>query len=111
MKHDPALKGFSHVILDEIHERTTESDFVITLLKQVIPKVSFNSIVSLYNIKFNVYTYIAFYRYFIQIYFSRYSCNLHYFPTLICYIFYLICYIFYLIYYYLYIIFYLFCRE
>ncbi|KYN43416.1 putative ATP-dependent RNA helicase DHX36 [Trachymyrmex septentrionalis] len=38
MKHDPALKGFSHVILDEIHERTTESDFVITLLKQVIPK-------------------------------------------------------------------------
>ncbi|KYM95193.1 putative ATP-dependent RNA helicase DHX36 [Cyphomyrmex costatus] len=38
MKHDPALKGFSHVILDEIHERTTESDFVITLLKQIIPK-------------------------------------------------------------------------
>ncbi|XP_025987065.2 ATP-dependent DNA/RNA helicase DHX36 [Solenopsis invicta] len=38
MKHDPALKSFSHVILDEIHERTTESDFVITLLKQVIPK-------------------------------------------------------------------------
>ncbi|KAL6265020.1 hypothetical protein P5V15_005111 [Pogonomyrmex californicus] len=38
MKIDPALKSFSHVILDEIHERTTESDFVITLLKQVIPK-------------------------------------------------------------------------
>ncbi|XP_012525529.1 ATP-dependent DNA/RNA helicase DHX36 [Monomorium pharaonis] len=38
MKHDPALRDFSHVILDEIHERTTESDFVITLLKQVIPK-------------------------------------------------------------------------
>lgn len=38
MKHDPALKGFSHVILDEIHERSTESDFIITLLKQVIPK-------------------------------------------------------------------------
>ncbi|XP_011868007.1 PREDICTED: ATP-dependent RNA helicase DHX36 [Vollenhovia emeryi] len=38
MKHDPALKNFSHVILDEIHERSTESDFVITLLKQIIPK-------------------------------------------------------------------------
>ncbi|EFN61923.1 Probable ATP-dependent RNA helicase DHX36 [Camponotus floridanus] len=38
MKTDPALKDFSHVILDEIHERTTESDFIITLLKQVIPK-------------------------------------------------------------------------
>jgi len=43
MKHDPALKSFSHVILDEIHERTTESDFIITLLKQVIPKVSFSN--------------------------------------------------------------------
>ncbi|CAL1684614.1 unnamed protein product [Lasius platythorax] len=38
MKTDPALKKFSHVILDEIHERTTESDFIITLLKQIIPK-------------------------------------------------------------------------
>ncbi|KAL0127321.1 hypothetical protein PUN28_005545 [Cardiocondyla obscurior] len=38
MKQDPALKNFSHVILDEIHERTTECDFIITLLKQVIPK-------------------------------------------------------------------------
>ncbi|XP_071653417.1 ATP-dependent DNA/RNA helicase DHX36 [Temnothorax longispinosus] len=38
MKRDPALKSFSHVILDEIHERTTESDFVMTLLKQIIPK-------------------------------------------------------------------------
>lgn len=49
MKSDPALRSFSHVILDEIHERTTESDFIITLLKQVIPKVSFN-IFSLYNV-------------------------------------------------------------
>ncbi|XP_014478437.1 PREDICTED: ATP-dependent RNA helicase DHX36 [Dinoponera quadriceps] len=40
MKTDPALRNFSHVILDEIHERSTESDFVITLLKQVIPKRS-----------------------------------------------------------------------
>lgn len=40
MKQDPALKNFSHIILDEIHERSTESDFIITLLKQVISKVS-----------------------------------------------------------------------
>ncbi|KAL6449085.1 hypothetical protein ACFW04_000652 [Cataglyphis niger] len=38
MKTDPALKNFSHVILDEIHERTTESDFIITLLKKIILK-------------------------------------------------------------------------
>ncbi|XP_012225359.2 ATP-dependent DNA/RNA helicase DHX36 isoform X2 [Linepithema humile] len=38
MKTDPALKSFSHVILDEIHERTIESDFIITLLKQILPK-------------------------------------------------------------------------
>lgn len=39
MQSDPALRDFSHVILDEIHERNTESDFIITLLKQIIPKV------------------------------------------------------------------------
>ncbi|KAH0534883.1 ATP-dependent DNA/RNA helicase DHX36 [Cotesia glomerata] len=38
MQSDPALSDFSHIVLDEIHERTTESDFIITLLKQVIPK-------------------------------------------------------------------------
>jgi len=59
MKHDPALKSFSHVILDEIHERTTESDFIITLLKQIIPKVSFsNIIVVLCNINVNMYLYL-----------------------------------------------------
>ncbi|XP_070167968.1 ATP-dependent DNA/RNA helicase DHX36-like [Polyergus mexicanus] len=38
MRTDPTLKSFSHVILDEIHERTTESDFIITLLTKIIPK-------------------------------------------------------------------------
>ncbi|KAK2585322.1 hypothetical protein KPH14_010004 [Odynerus spinipes] len=37
MQSDAALTGFSHIILDEIHERSTESDFIITLLKQIIP--------------------------------------------------------------------------
>lgn len=37
IQHDAALRGFSHIILDEIHERSIHSDFVITLLKQVIP--------------------------------------------------------------------------
>lgn len=37
MQSDPALKGFSHIILDEVHERSTESDFIITLLRQIIP--------------------------------------------------------------------------
>jgi len=40
MKTDPALKSFSHVILDEIHERSTENDFILSLLKLIIPKVS-----------------------------------------------------------------------
>ncbi|KAG7209519.1 hypothetical protein KM043_015604 [Ampulex compressa] len=37
-QNDPALREFSHVIIDEIHERTTESDFIISLLKLIIPK-------------------------------------------------------------------------
>ncbi|XP_046753641.1 ATP-dependent DNA/RNA helicase DHX36 [Diprion similis] len=35
---NPALTDWSHLILDEIHERSTESDFIITLLKQIIPR-------------------------------------------------------------------------
>ncbi|XP_014241790.1 ATP-dependent RNA helicase DHX36-like [Cimex lectularius] len=37
MRSDPLLKKVSHVILDEIHERDTLSDMVITLLKDIIP--------------------------------------------------------------------------
>ncbi|XP_078045232.1 ATP-dependent DNA/RNA helicase DHX36 [Augochlora pura] len=40
MEHDPALNNISHVILDEIHERSTESDFTIALLKLIISKRS-----------------------------------------------------------------------
>lgn len=42
MQSDPSLAETSHVILDEIHERDTVSDFVITLLKDILPKVRAN---------------------------------------------------------------------
>ncbi|XP_014222237.1 ATP-dependent RNA helicase DHX36 [Trichogramma pretiosum] len=38
LQMDPALKNYSHIILDEIHERSTQSDFIITLLKQILPR-------------------------------------------------------------------------
>ncbi|XP_017788044.1 PREDICTED: ATP-dependent RNA helicase DHX36-like [Habropoda laboriosa] len=38
LQGDPALKEFSHIILDEIHERSTESDFILALLKLIIPR-------------------------------------------------------------------------
>ncbi|XP_043253836.1 ATP-dependent DNA/RNA helicase DHX36 isoform X1 [Colletes gigas] len=38
MQSDPALKNYSHIILDEIHERSIQSDFIIALLKLIIPK-------------------------------------------------------------------------
>lgn len=40
MQSDPALTDFSHVIIDEIHERSTESDFIIALLKKILEVVS-----------------------------------------------------------------------
>jgi HrpA-like RNA helicase len=39
MQSDPALREVSHLVLDEIHERDVTSDFVITILKDVIRKV------------------------------------------------------------------------
>ncbi|KAJ1522137.1 hypothetical protein ONE63_002448 [Megalurothrips usitatus] len=38
MQSDPSLTDTSHIILDEIHERDTVSDFIITLLKDILPK-------------------------------------------------------------------------
>ncbi|KAJ8938405.1 hypothetical protein NQ314_011511 [Rhamnusium bicolor] len=38
MQTDPSLSNVSHLILDEIHERNVPSDFLITLLKEVIKK-------------------------------------------------------------------------
>lgn len=38
MEKDPCLSNVSHIILDEIHERDIMSDFLITLLRQVIKK-------------------------------------------------------------------------
>jgi HrpA-like RNA helicase len=39
MQTDPALREVSHLVLDEIHERDVTSDFVITILKDIIQKV------------------------------------------------------------------------
>nr|XP_023023039.1 LOW QUALITY PROTEIN: ATP-dependent RNA helicase DHX36-like [Leptinotarsa decemlineata] len=38
MESDPSLSTVSHIILDEIHERSIPSDFLITVLKEVIKK-------------------------------------------------------------------------
>lgn len=38
MNSDPALRRVSHVILDEIHERDIIGDFMITLLRDILPK-------------------------------------------------------------------------
>ncbi|KAL2914415.1 hypothetical protein HK105_205982 [Polyrhizophydium stewartii] len=38
MESDPLLSGVSHVVVDEVHERTLDSDFLLFLLKRLIPK-------------------------------------------------------------------------
>lgn len=35
---DPALESVSHVIVDEVHERSTDSDFLLLLLRDVLKK-------------------------------------------------------------------------
>lgn len=36
MENDPCLTDYSHLILDEIHERDIMSDFLITIIKQIM---------------------------------------------------------------------------
>ncbi|XP_044758152.1 ATP-dependent DNA/RNA helicase DHX36 [Coccinella septempunctata] len=38
MQADPCLSEYTHIIIDEIHERDIQSDFLITLLKQVMTR-------------------------------------------------------------------------
>lgn len=36
LKTDPLLSDFSHILVDEIHERDVLSDFLVTILKDLI---------------------------------------------------------------------------
>ena len=38
MRSNPTLQGYSHIVLDEIHERDILSDFLITILKDLLPQ-------------------------------------------------------------------------
>lgn len=39
MQNDPVMRDVSHIILDEIHERNTMSDFILAILKDIIQLV------------------------------------------------------------------------
>ena len=34
---DPELRGISHVIVDEVHERSLQSDFLLIILRDLLP--------------------------------------------------------------------------
>ena len=38
LEEDPFLKNITHVFVDEVHERSIESDFLLMVLKDLIPK-------------------------------------------------------------------------
>lgn len=38
MESDPDLDDVTHVIVDEVHERTQDSDFLLMLLRDLLPK-------------------------------------------------------------------------
>ncbi|KAI8368128.1 P-loop containing nucleoside triphosphate hydrolase protein [Radiomyces spectabilis] len=38
LQSDPTLTGISHVIIDEVHERSVDSDFLLIILRQVLEK-------------------------------------------------------------------------
>lgn len=38
LSSDPTLETVSHIIVDEVHERSAESDFLLMLLREILPK-------------------------------------------------------------------------
>ncbi|XP_039293575.1 putative ATP-dependent RNA helicase DHX57 [Nilaparvata lugens] len=38
LESDPSLLGVSHIVVDEVHERSEESDFLLLILKQLLEK-------------------------------------------------------------------------
>ena len=38
LQSDPLLEGVTHVIVDEVHERNVDSDFLLSVLKTLLPK-------------------------------------------------------------------------
>lgn len=40
LQSDPMLEGISHIIVDEVHERSEESDFLLLILKELLEKRS-----------------------------------------------------------------------
>lgn len=36
LAHDPTLDGVSHIVVDEVHERSAESDFLLVLLRRIL---------------------------------------------------------------------------
>lgn len=38
LENDPELKSVSHIVVDEVHERSEESDFLLLILRELLPK-------------------------------------------------------------------------
>ena len=43
LEQDPSLAGTTHVLVDEVHERTLESDFLLLALKKLLQKQAHSS--------------------------------------------------------------------
>ena len=49
---NPNLDGVSHILLDEVHERETLSDFILVILKDLLKKTRFKNSINERNVEF-----------------------------------------------------------
>jgi len=38
LEREPDLRSVTHIVVDEVHERSEESDFLLMILKELLPK-------------------------------------------------------------------------